>query len=109
MNMQKYIDLKNRYDYTLVNEHTGERVGFDGWDVLQRHMAFLELDAAIEEFCENGKDKWELNEGRDILDITTEQAEAILDRFIERTEEAFSRIGTEEMRNAIQDVTGLYC
>ena len=109
MNMQEYIDLKHKYDYTLVNEHTGERIAFDGWDALQRHLAFLEYDAALEEYVENEKENWQRNDGQSLMDVSTTDVECILDEYIARTEDVFYRIGTEEMRNSIEAVTGLVC
>ena len=88
-----------------------ERYGVDGadWDGIWRKLAFLEFDAALEEFIENGKESWESNGGESLMDITENDVECIIDDYISRTEELFCRIGTEEMRNAIQDVTGLIC
>ena len=98
MNMQEYVAMKLA---NTINE--------ESWDVLWRKLAFIEFDAALEEFVENEKERWEQNGGDSLMDVSTTDVECIIDEYINRTEELFCRIGTEEMRNAIQAVTGLIC
>ena len=96
MTNEEYIMLKNKYEFT-----TG------GWDALWRSLAFMEFDAALEEFNLNNKDTW--NGGEDLDDVSVHDVERIMDAYIERVEYTFTTIGTREMRNAIEAVTGLVC
>lgn len=95
----EYNELKKRY---------GAENGID-WDGIWRRLAFFEFECALEEFCSNEKEDWEGNDGESLEDITPSDVERIIDDYLARTEELFCRIGTEEMRSAIQDVTGLIC
>lgn len=96
MNKRDYTALKNKYEY---------RVG--GWGELLRTYAFMEFDAALEEYGENG---WaENNDGDELFDVSPADVEAILDEFGARWDERIAHIATDEMRNAIQAVTGLVC
>ena len=96
MNCMEYVDMKN-----------ANRINEESWEVLWRKLAFIEFDAALEEYVENGKEAH--NDGESLMDVSTEQVGKIMERFIERVEEATMRLFAEEMRGAVQDVTGLVC
>lgn len=99
MNMEEYVALKHEYSFEFND--------IDCWEKLDRAIAWNEFDAALEEFAENDKadSPHYGNNGRDLMDISTDDARAIIERYIERITE----VGTEVMRNEILNRTGIYC
>lgn len=96
MNCTEYVELKNGY---AINE--------ESWAVLWRKLAFIEFDAELEEFVENWKEKD--NNGDSLMDVSIEDVECIIDEYLDRWEVHVLPVVVDEMRNAIQAVTGLVC
>ena len=96
MNSQEYVGMKLE---NTINE--------ESWEALWRKLAFIEFDAALEEFVENGRE--EENDGRSLMEATPAEVERIMRSFVDRVEPSIGRLFAEEMRNAIQEVTGLVC
>lgn len=99
MNMEEYVALKHEYSFEFNN--------INCWEKLDRAIAWNEFDAALEEFAENDKANSLCygNDGRDLMDISTDDARAIIESYIEKITE----VGTEMMRNVILNQTGIYC
>ena len=96
MNSQEYVDMK-----------TANTINEESWEALWRKLAFVEFDAALEEFVENDKKHWAENNGRSLMGASPAEVESILDAFLDRVEDRIRWLCAEEMRNAIQAVTGL--
>lgn len=96
MKCMEYVKLKN-----------GNRVNEDSWEILWHKLAFIEFDAALEEYVENEKEKD--NGGDSLMDVSVNDVECIIDEYLNRTEDMFRMFAQKEMRNAIQTVTGLIC
>ena len=74
---------------------------------VQRKRAFEDLDAEIEAYKINHKQ--DNNNGK-MLDPTDEEVERILDEYIDRRYQDFAVSDEmDDMRDAIQTVTGLIC
>lgn len=99
MNMEEYVELKHKHSFEFNK--------IDTWDKLDHALAWAEFEAALEEFAENDKASSPCygNDGRDLMDISTDDARAIIENYIERITE----VGTEVMRNEILSQTGIYC
>jgi len=97
MNMNEYIALKHRY--IVFNDEMVRR--------FEQQEAFQEFDSQVEVFCENGYEQD--NDGRSILDIPAEDVHLVIRSYIERMNDELPALCDEVMRNAILEVTGLYC
>lgn len=96
MNSQEYVNMKLA---NTINE--------ESWDALWRKLAFIEFDSQLEEFVENEKERD--NDGRSLMDVSTEDIERIADEFVCRFDTYVQPAITDCMRNAIQAATGLVC
>ena len=75
--------------------------------VIMRKRAFEDLDAEIESYVLNDK---ALDNGGELLDPTAEEVEEILDAYFEYRYSDFAvQDEMDDMRRAIESVTGLVC
>lgn len=96
MNAKEYTDLKGKYARKVC-----------GWGELLRIYAFMEFDAALEEYDGNEKSSW--NDGAELMDVSPADVECVIDEFLARWDGRIMPLAADEMRNAIQAVTGLIC
>lgn len=98
--MHEYEEIKKRYELTPEDQQALIK--------LSAKLAFDEFDCQLEEYDYN--DKYEWNDGAELMDITEDQLLEIIDDYLSRMDaDEFTWHRVEQMRHAIEDVTGLVC
>ncbi|MBQ9041434.1 MAG: hypothetical protein IJ111_01300 [Eggerthellaceae bacterium] len=94
-----YQDLRKKYEINSEEDKV--------FRAILRKRAFDDLDAEIEAYVLNEKAEW--NDGKK-LEPTDEEVELILDDYLDRRYSDYAvQDEMEDMRDAIQSVTGLVC